>query len=35
MPHSLSLITTLAVGFGLALVLGFAAVRLKMPALVG
>ncbi len=35
MPHSLSLITTLAVGFGLALVFGFVAVRLKMPALVG
>src|SRR5690606_34198 len=35
MPHSLSLITTLAVGFGLALVLGFIALRLKMPALVG
>ena len=35
MPHSLSLITTLAVGFGLALVFGFVAMRLKMPALVG
>ncbi len=35
MPHSLSLITTLAVGFGLALVFGFVALRLKMPALVG
>jgi CPA2 family monovalent cation:H+ antiporter-2 len=35
MPHSVSLITTMAVGLGLALVLGFAAVRLKLPALVG
>ncbi len=35
MHHGASLITTMAVGLGLALVLGFAAVRLKMPALVG
>lgn len=35
MPHSLSLITTLAAGFGLALVLGFFAARMKLPALVG
>ena len=35
MPHSVSLITTMAVGLGLALILGFAAVRLKLPALVG
>ncbi|MGM9486203.1 YbaL family putative K(+) efflux transporter [Ideonella sp. YS5] len=35
MPHSVSLITTLAAGFGLALVLGFIAVRLRLPALVG
>ena len=35
MPHSVSLITTLAAGFGLALVLGFLAARLKLPALVG
>lgn len=35
MPHAVSLITTLAMGFGLALVLGFVAARLKMPALVG
>ena len=35
MPHNVSLITTIAVGFGLALVLGFVAVRLKLPALVG
>jgi monovalent cation:H+ antiporter-2, CPA2 family len=33
--HELSLITTLAAGFGLALVLGFVAARLKLPALVG
>jgi CPA2 family monovalent cation:H+ antiporter-2 len=35
MPHNLSLITTLAAGFGLALLLGFVAARLKLPALVG
>src|SRR6188768_1359417 len=35
MPHDLSLISTIAAGFGLALVLGFAAARLKMPPLVG
>ena len=35
MEHGVSLITTLAAGFGLALVFGFAAERLKMPALVG
>ncbi|MFA6262793.1 MAG: YbaL family putative K(+) efflux transporter [Bacteroidia bacterium] len=35
MPHDLSLISTIAAGFGLALVLGFVAVRLKMPPLVG
>ena len=35
MPHSHSLITTLALGFGLALVLGFVAARMKLPALVG
>jgi CPA2 family monovalent cation:H+ antiporter-2 len=35
MPHTVSLITTLAAGFGLALVLGFIAVRLRLPALVG
>jgi CPA2 family monovalent cation:H+ antiporter-2 len=33
--HSISLITTLAAGFGLALVLGFIAAKLKLPALVG
>ncbi|MEQ6340488.1 MAG: Kef family K(+) transporter [Gammaproteobacteria bacterium] len=35
MHHDISLITTLAAGFGLALILGFIAVRLKLPALVG
>lgn len=35
MHHHLPLITTLASAFGLALVLGFCAVRLKLPALVG
>lgn len=35
MPHSVSLINTIAAGLGLALVLGFAATRIKLPALVG
>src|SRR5574343_1786828 len=35
MEHNLSLITTLAAGFGVALVLGFIAERMKLPALVG
>jgi len=35
MDHNLSLITTVAAGFGVALILGFVAERLKMPALVG
>lgn len=35
MHHNLSLITTIAAGLGLALVLGFIAARLKLPALVG
>jgi CPA2 family monovalent cation:H+ antiporter-2 len=35
MPHSVPLITTIAVALGLALVLGFIAARLKLPALVG
>ncbi len=35
MPHSVSLITTIAAAFGLSLILGFVAVRLKLPALVG
>jgi CPA2 family monovalent cation:H+ antiporter-2 len=33
--HGVSLITTIAAGFGLALILGFIAVRLRLPALVG
>ena len=35
MTHNVSLITTIASCLGLALILGFAAVRLKLPALVG
>jgi len=35
MEHNVSLISTLAMGFGLALVLGFIAERMKLPALVG
>ena len=35
MHHDISLITTLAAGFGLALILGFGAARLKLPPLVG
>lgn len=35
MPHNIGLITTIAAGFGLALILGFVAVRAKLPALVG
>ncbi|HJS05149.1 MAG TPA: YbaL family putative K(+) efflux transporter [Variovorax sp.] len=35
MPHSVSLINTVAAGLGLALLLGFLAVRLRLPALVG
>ena len=35
MPHSVSLISTIAVGLGLALVFGFIAARLRLPALVG
>lgn len=35
MHHSLPLITTVALGFALALILGFIAVRFKIPALVG
>lgn len=35
MPHSITLITTIAAAFGLALIFGFAAVRLRLPALVG
>ncbi|HNY30034.1 MAG TPA: cation:proton antiporter [Fibrobacteria bacterium] len=35
MQHNIPLITTLAAGFGIALVLGFLAVRVRLPALVG
>jgi len=35
MPHSVELITTIASALGLALIFGFMAVRLKLPALVG
>jgi len=35
MDHNISLITTLAAGFGIALILGFIAERLKVPALFG
>ncbi len=35
MEHNVSLISTLAAGFGLALIFGFIAERLKLPALVG
>ncbi|WP_397411629.1 YbaL family putative K(+) efflux transporter [Polaromonas sp.] len=35
MPHSVSLISTIAAGFGLALIFGFIAARMKLPALVG
>jgi CPA2 family monovalent cation:H+ antiporter-2 len=35
MEHNISLITTLAGGFGLALIFGFLAEKLKLPALVG
>jgi len=35
MPHEISLITTIAAALGLALILGFIAVRIRLPALVG
>ena len=35
MEHNIPLITTVAAGFGIALILGFIAERLKIPALVG
>lgn len=35
MPHSVSLITTIAAGLGLALIFGFLAACLKLPSLVG
>jgi monovalent cation:H+ antiporter-2, CPA2 family len=34
-PHNLTLITTIAAGLGLALIMGFIAARLKLPVLVG
>jgi len=34
-PHSVNLITTIAAGLGLALIVGFIAARLKLPPLVG
>jgi monovalent cation:H+ antiporter-2, CPA2 family len=34
-PHSVTLISTIAAGLGLALVMGFIAARLKLPVLVG
>ena len=35
MPHNVSLITTIAAALGLALAMGFIAIRLKLPPLVG
>jgi len=35
MPHDISLISTIAVGLGLALIMGYLTARLKMPPLVG
>jgi len=35
MPHDVSLIATIAAGFGLAMIFGFIATRLRMPPLVG
>jgi CPA2 family monovalent cation:H+ antiporter-2 len=35
MPHNVSLISTIATGFGLALIFGFIASRMKVPPLVG
>ena len=35
MPHSISLITTIAAGLGLALIMGFAAASVRLPPLVG
>jgi len=35
MPHNVSLINTIAAGLGLALILGFLAVKVRLPALVG
>jgi CPA2 family monovalent cation:H+ antiporter-2 len=35
MPHDIALIATVATGFGLALIFGYIALRLKMPPLIG
>lgn len=35
MPHDVNLIATIAAGFGLAMVFGLLAARLRMPPLVG
>ena len=35
MSHSLPLITTLATALGIALIMGFIAIKLKLPTLVG
>jgi len=35
MSHNVDLVTTIAVSFGLAMVLGFAAARLRMPPMIG
>ncbi len=35
MPHDVELIILLAVGFGLALVFGYIAARLRLPPLIG
>src|SRR4029434_1835088 len=35
MPHEVTLITTIAAALGLALIMGFIAARVKLPALVG
>ena len=35
MAHNVDLVTTIAVSFGLATVLGFAAARLRMPPMIG
>lgn len=35
MPHDVTLIATIAAGFGLAMIFGLVAARLKMPPLVG
>jgi CPA2 family monovalent cation:H+ antiporter-2 len=34
-PHNIDLVTTIAVSFGLAMVLGFVAARFRMPPMIG